>query len=1343
MKRRLIFILIFLHYFIAYGTEQRLPTELKHISINEGLAHYGITSLMSDSQGYLWISTYGGISIYDGYKMTHIKNDVERKPLASNRVSKVIEDSEGNIWIATAIGITYHNRELFTFEDIPLEGEVKAIRNIFKNYTSDIIIAQSDHYGLLFFDTQRKLINNIKPKNAEIISTHFLSNTHLLIGTTHGAYIYDIKENSPLEAVDGLANERIEAITSTKNGELIMATSNGLICATITNESNGKYRFKLLSKPILSEYEIRNICLDSSGALWCDLSTLGCFYIEDFSINGENKHQLILANERVSALLTEGDNSMWVSTYDNGLYLLSNRNHSFRNLAAEAHFMPTMANFTTLNEDRLLIKPFNNKLLIYNHKSKEQEPLPEGLDFHEQQRVRYLTSDNKGGAWIMLKDSYIIHLREDGSLRRYKDDTVKLCEGENLITAICDNNGDIWLGFSNNLMHICFNRDGNIKSAAKISSNTYFKNRPLSDVRVIYDDPKTPNTIWVGTSAQGVFRFKFKESLDDAVVDNFRYDEQRNNSISSDFISSIMRHSNGTLWIGTEDSGVVMMEQESGLGSFKCYTTTDGLSNDAVKSIAEDSTGVIWLGTNYGLSSLNVQTNTFYSYNQNNGLPLEKFWYGTKCLSSGEIILGSVDGLLLFNPATLENKEVLPNFLFSKLKILNRTILPNEEIDNRVILTNTLGDGDIIKLRHNENMVSIGIDVVNFNPLYNYNIIYQILPLNDNWITQSVSSGGEISLNGLRPGEYRINVAVSNSFGLISLSKSIRIDIAYPPFLSPTAITIYFVLFIICVVVVIRTLLHIAKLHYRLETEQKQIEALKFLNREKQRYFSNIAHELKTPLTLIIAPVEALAHRFRFDVDITSKVDIIFRQSRKMLQLIDVTHKLHLDEIDLLSPNFSIFNYNEFIDELIEDFRFAAEHNGKSILINGENIYVKADRTLLEMAISNIINNALKYTEPNDTITISHYKQEDDIIITIADSGCGIDSNELDNIFKRYYTGINKSKSSSGIGLSFTKRLVEIHNGEICVESEKGIGTTFIIKMKILSPSISNESATLVKKTKIDDSSIIINQKTDIEVDNSLCDSMIYLVEDNTDMRQIICDLLQQYFRVQTFSNGDECWQQMQSSWPHIVVSDVMMDKCDGYELTRRIKSELSTSHIPVILLTGCSSIDDKLKGFDAGADEYIFKPFYLHHLISRIIHLLRGREDLRRRFEVGIPLELGNNSTIIQSENDFLQRLYAFFDKNLANENIDVDLIASEFMLSRSTLYQKVKSLTGQTTSELLRNYRLCRAAALLEQGVMNVNEVYMEVGFKYRTHFSRLFKERYGVSPRMYTQEAQGIKK
>lgn len=1338
MKSVILFIFLIINCFALYGAEHRIPTELKHISINEGLPHYGVTSLMKDSRDYLWIATYGGISIYDGYKMTHIKNTIDKKPLASNRVTKIAEDSIGNIWIATAHGITYYNRELFTFKEIVFEGEEKAIQNIFTNNRSNLIVARSNYYGLLIFNTHRKLIGTVKFEKGEVLSTHFLSEECLVVGTTQGAYLYDIK-NDKLSVVKGLNNQRIEAITNSISGGLIIAITNGIIEASISKNDNGEYMFDMLSKPILTQYKIRSICLDAAGGLWCDLPTLGCCYIENYNINNNNKHKILLPNERVSTLLLEGDNNMWVSTYDNGLYLLSNNKQSFRNLAAEAKFMPTMVNFAALDQYRLLINTYDNELLIYNHKSRKQEPLPLGLTIEEQQSIRYLTSDNRAGAWIMLKNSYIIHLKADGSIIRYKDDVVKLKEGENLITAMCDSNGDVWLGFSNNLKYIRFNSDAAIKSVTDISSNPHLKDCSLSSVRVIYSDSKNPNIVWVGTESDGLYRIKVKESLVDSKIDNFRYDKQDNHSISSNFISSIMRHSNGTLWVGTEDNGIAIMEEESGVASFRCFTTTNGLSNDAVKTVVEDNNGTIWIGTNYGLNSLNTQTNTFYSYNQNNGLSLEKFWYGAKLLDSGEVIFGSVDGLLLFSPSNLENNDIVPNIEFSKLKILNRWVLPNEEVNGRVILANTLSDGDVIELRHNENIVSVGVDVVNHNPLHNYYIQYQILPLNEHWIKQ-LANLGEIPLNGLNPGRYTLNIAVNSYSGAISPTKQITIDIAYPPLASPIAITVYVILLITCIVVAIGIFLRITKLNYRLEIEHKQIEALKSLNNEKQRYFSNIAHELKTPLTLIIAPIEALARRFRFDVDITSKIDIILRQSQKMLQLIDATHKLHIDEINLLEPNYTIFDYNEFIDELIEDFRFTAEYNGKTIIIDGESIFVQADPALLSMAISNIINNALKYTEVNDTITISHYKQGDSIVVTIADSGCGINSDELVHIFERYYRGGNSSKYSSGIGLSFTKRLVEIHNGEIRVESQKGVGSTFIIEMKILSHSVNGNNSEQVTYQKSFDDSIIINQNIDLEVDTTLCDSLVYLVEDNENMRQMICEALQPHFRVHSFSNGEECLKQMQNCWPRIVVSDVMMDNCNGYELTQRIKGELSTSHIPVILLTGCNSIDDKIKGFDAGADDYIYKPFYLNHLVSRIQHLLRGREELRRRFEIGIPLEFGKSTTTIQVENDFIERLYALFDKNLDNENLDIDFIASEFLLSRSTLYQKIKSLTGQTTSELLRNYRLNKAAIMLEQGTMNVNEVYMSVGFKYRTHFSRLFKERYTLSPSQYALEAKG---
>ncbi len=839
-------------------------------------------------------------------------------------------------------------------------------------------------------------------------------------------------------------------------------------------------------------------------------------------------------------------------------------------------------------------------------------------------------------------------------------------------------------------------------------------------------------------------------SLIQAVVKHYTFEEDNRRALPSNFVACIKRHPNGELWIGTDQGGVCRVKKDkAGEVYFENFTEQASLTNDVVKSFLVDPLDRMWVATNVGLHLYDNEKRLFLNFHKTDGLPFEDFWYSSLSLEGEyKLFFSGVQGICSFDASAFPISDKLPNLEFSEILLFDQPIRPFEKVDNKVLFTTSKKEGDKLRLKYNQNGVTIQVDALYGSHSSNHRIRYKLLPINDKWQTLPPHTN-TISLNGLPPRTYTLRVVASDALLNWTAPKDLTITITPPLWRTTVAYVVYVLFGLLLIVVLIRVLMRFQKLQHNLELEALEKRNLESVNEEKQRYFSNISHELKTPLTLIFAPLDSLMQQFKVDVEARKKLHIIKRQSRKLLGLIDLAHNVQLNEMDMLKRDVSQFSFNRFMKNTTTDFTFLAEYDQKQLSIEAideAEIYVEADKSMLEKVVNNLLNNAFKYTRPEDKISLQYQLVNGVLRITVSDTGYGIDAIDLPHVFERFYQGKHHRENigGTGIGLTFSQRLIKLHGGTIEVKSTLGEGTTFVVLLPIVIPAPTSqeklEEVDAVVETSQNDEPFIIGEpeQEEREISRDLLGSTLYVVEDNSELRQFMNEFLSPYFKVKLFPNGVECYEQMKESWPDIIISDVMMPQMDGYELCQKVKSDIKTSHIPFILLTALTTVDDKIKGLEYGADAYIPKPFYPKHLFKRIETLLRGRLSLRERYQIGIPLVLNDSKGSAAKDNEFLEKLYQLFSKNLDNEDVDVYSFAVELGLNRSFFLQKVKALTNHSPYELLKNYRLTQAAKLLQEQGMNVNEVCFMTGFKSRTHFSRLFKDRYGISPSKYAQSS-----
>ena len=1334
------------------------------------MAHNGVTSIYEDSRGFIWFGTYEGINKYDGYELITFKNTINEHLISSNRVRSLAEDKNGNLWIGTDEGVSIYDYTVEKFDDllsdklIHLGFDKAIIRDILIQQDENIIICISQRHGLFVFDQENKkfignyVIQNSENQNIDVYLGLESDKSNLLITTSKGLFNFDLRSKKftrVLENEIGYCN----SITKIDNNSYLVTLRNGVAVIEIEKEVVPEiFSTRFIT---LNNYQFNHALIDTSGNLWLGTLSEGLIHINNVESFLKQKSSAVrkftddLPILRSSYIAETSSGSCWLGTFNKGIYRFDIKDKPFHNYNIKMNYengieSNTVNHIATLDDDRVYVTSFFGGLALFNTKTKKFEALPFQFQKSVVDKITAVYVDSKKNTWLKING-------EEG-LWRIKDNVKtleKILDADTVIASDLvirsfaeDSFGNIWLGTNNGAYRIKLSNTNEIISIEDLNNNPAFAANKIVIARYIYSDP-LHNYIWIGSDSNGLYRVAYDSmsQIKDMEVEHFLNTNSQNKLIFSNFVTSILRLPNDDFWIGTEGGGISKLINADSQPKFINYTEKDGLSNNVVKSILYDKNQNLWISTNIGLNEFNTQKNEFRKFNISDGLAFEDFWFSANQIKNGTFLFSGLDGFIYFDPHSISKSEKLPKIRFDNFKVFNKIIKPNDTIHNRILLTKNISDLDKIILKHNENVFSIDVTSLHFSNSKNHNIKYRLEPINNQWI-KVPSNQKTISYSGLPPGEYSLSVMASNSLNEWTEPKKIEIVIKPSLWNTNVAYFIYTLFGILLAYTIIIIILKIQALNHKVELEQFEKDKVEELNEAKLRFFANISHEIKTPLTLISRPIDILSERFKGNSEISEKVNLVKRQSKKIQQLIEQVQDFRKADAQALKMNYSRFSFDSFVKDLTVDFKFLADNDDKTleILKSTQPIIVSADMDKLEKIFNNILNNAFKYTNSNDSIKIAYHQEGDkDLIITVTDTGRGIDEVDIDHIFERFYQSQKKDNahiSGSGIGLAFAKRLVEMHYGFINAQSELGKGTTIKVQLPIIKKHLETDNLNefhLPKEkeepfiTKL----IIENATKEITVSGDFIESTIFYAEDDLEMRNFVSNLLAKYFNVKSFRNGKECLDAMEDEWPDIVISDVQMPEMNGLDLCLKIKSDLKTSHIPVILLTALTNIEDHLQGLRDGADAYIKKPFDVQHLIAKVEALLNTRKQLRERYQVGIPLTKENNKNN-RNDNAFLEKLYSLIEENLDNQEFDLNNLARELYLNRTHFYQKVKVLTDHTPFELLKNYRLKKAGDFLLENKFSVNEVYMMTGFKSRTHFTKIFKEKFGVSPSKYEGES-----
>jgi signal transduction histidine kinase/DNA-binding response OmpR family regulator len=842
----------------------------------------------------------------------------------------------------------------------------------------------------------------------------------------------------------------------------------------------------------------------------------------------------------------------------------------------------------------------------------------------------------------------------------------------------------------------------------------------------------------IGTNEGGLNRFNPSKGT----FKSFNFTK----GIGKNTVLAIYENKKGNFWVGTFRSGIHLFDRDKGVSVYS-ITKKDGLANNQIMSILEDDSGNLWIATYIGLSKFSQQTHSvtnlhFPDVDQN------MFYNSALKTSSGEMLFGTFDGFIMIHPDSIKDDPVPPQVVISNVSLFNK---PEEKLEYEGFISELKE----LNLSYNENDLRFDYIGLHFGEPEKNQYKYLLENFDDDWI--DAGSQRNATYTNLNAGEYVFRVTACNRDGIWNEEgASLKIIIPPPFWASWWAYSLYVMFAFGLLYGVRRYELNRTHLKNQVKLDEVKLKEREETDKMKSRFFANISHEFRTPLTLILGPTEKILSKSADD-ETQKQLSLVKRSANRLLGLINQLLDLSKLEEGKLELRTSKSNIVPFIKGLTMSFESIAERKDITLKVknSSDEIEMYFDKEKMTKIMTNLLSNAFKFTPRDGQITVSLTETNTNTVdIKIRDSGIGISEEELSKLFDRFYqvdSSFTREQEGTGIGLALTKELVELHRGIISVDSKLGSWTEFTVTLPvgrkhlkdeeiieenvILSPAKSgiNSAKNLLEINEIDPSHFDKLSVTENDDDVNEDRNILLVVEDNYDVREFIKDSLGNEFQIEEASNGEQGVRKAEQIIPDLIISDVMMPKMDGNELTKTLKNDEKTSHIPIILLTAKSEQESRLEGLETGADDYLTKPFDAKELQIRIKNLISIRRKLQEKFSTGdyVPVKRSDEKKLSNLEEQFMCKVMEVIKNHLSEEEFSIEQFGKEVGMDRVQLHRKLKALSGKSPSNYLRSVRLVRARKMIEEQKGNISEIAYSVGFSSPQYFTRCFREEFGYPP------------
>lgn len=1283
----------------------------------QSLSNNSVTSITEDQEGYLWVGTNNGLNRIDLNTNEIKRYNLETNGLVANSISTVYTDRSGCLWVGTWEGLNRYNREGDHFEYIPIEDDTERamIVTLLEDSSGRFWIGTRNK-GLLLCDHQMNLISqftseskNMPLNNNNITSIYEDDKKQIWVGCKNsGLNKINLRDNEVTSYTNlnsGLSNNSVRCIIEWQ-GKLLIGTFDGIFDLDKATERIVKVAGYDDINKSLSHYSVYCFCVDRDKTLWVGTFAGGVNYLNKFTnrfVLHKPQEELNIRTGIYGAITYESPEDLWIATEGYGLLNYNKRTN-------ESHYY--------------LIDP----------------------------SVRFAFNTNIIKS-VFYEDGYVWCGTTKGEIYKFNIKTKKFSLYHqypieySIYSIIRDHNDVLWVGGASTEFGLtCFVNDSLVTTFYNnVEEPIYFSN-----VRCILEEED--GVFLLGSTAEGLLRFDtHKKQLtkysNEASVEKYR--------IPNNYISAIVRTKSGEIWVSTYGGGIFQLDESKAIR--RIMTVREGLLDNNICTLVESNDQRLWMSTVNGLIMFDPAKDEVRNYHRHNGIDIREFTlHSGIALPDGSLCFAGSNGFVTFHVEAMDKNNNIPPVVLEQLSVNNHPVKVGDE---SAILDKVLDGMETIRLAYNENNFSITYQALNYIYATQNQYAYKLEGYDTDW--NYVGERNSAFYTNLSPGKYVFRVKASNNDGVWNEEGRSLAIVVQPPLWRTWYAYLFYV---IALAAIIYGILYYVNIKRNLEAglKMKQLEKQKQeeFHQAKIRLFTNFSHELRTPLMLIITPFEELVKRVDIPAELHDKLSIIYKNAQKLLLLVNQLMDLHKNQAGSMDLKVSEGDICEYIKEIYYAFNQIALTNEVKFTLNctPKTINGWFDKSLLEKVVFNLLSNAFKYTASGESVlmevsevtlkeldpkrTDGLYKDENIhyVILKVKDSGKGIEEGEADKIFTPFYqipetSGINLS--GTGIGLSLVYTIVQLHRGVIYVDHTETKGACFVVILPVSRSAFSEEQIESRETDKISE----ITNTEDISVSLPLPEKgdqpkyKILLVEDDKDVRDYLKKSLEAEYIVIEAADGVRAYEKVVQDFPDLVLSDIMMPKRDGLELCTMIKNDIRVGHIPVILMTARSMVVHIKEGFQAGADDYIVKPFNMDVLQTRIRSLLASREQLKKLYGKRFSPDV-MGIEVKSADERFSQKLFDVIEKNISNEKLDVELLCTEIGISRANLYRKLKSITELSPMELIRNKRLEMAAKLLKESEMNVSEIASHLGFNSHSYFSNSFKAFYGCTPTEFVQ-------
>ena len=1070
---------------------------------------------------------------------------------------------------------------------------------------------------------------------------------------------------------------------------------------------------------------------------------------------------------KIHSMLVDRQGNLWFSTHSKGLEKATFYGRRF------AMFPPSGKNDYGLNENtvralfkdrqgRIWISKRDGRMDVYDAQknylgyltetgniAKSGMPL-DGVAYH-------IMQDSKGIVWIATKGRGIIRLApQNGRFHvtryEYNEDDIYSLSHNSVYWLYEDKHGRIWAAtFGGGLNYLEQNEDG---KTVFINSRNNLKGFPINECyRLRHIEADKKGNIWIGSS-DGVICFKEDFKTPESI--RFHHYKRKPNDVTTlncNNVYHILCTRNGDVYMATFGGGLnkLVSMDEAGNVKFASYTKADGLQSDILLSMEEDADGNLWMSTENGLSKYLPAEERFENYNERDFGRSVRFEESTSlCTDDGILVFGTTNGILYFTSGEVKKSDYVPPINFASLKISNKEVVPN---GTGGILSQSLNNTDHLVLSHKENIITFSYAALDYVYPENIRYAYYLEGFDKDW--NFVDRQRTATYTNLPKGTYMFRVKSTNSDGMwVDNERALKLTVSPSFWETPLAIVIYVIVFLMLFLIAVYIMFTIYRLKNEVSVEQ-QVSDIKL------RFFTNISHELRTPLTLIAGPVDYVLKNEILPDDVRDQLRVVERNTDRMLRLVNQILDFRKIQKNKMKLRIEKMDVVPFVRRIMGNFEALAEDHHIDFVFESEQpsleLWVDADK--LEKIVFNLLSNAFKYTPQGKMITLFVHENEDSVAIGVQDQGIGIPENKKASIFVRFENLIDKNlfnQQSSGIGLSLVKELVELHQATIRVDSKVGEGSCFTVEF-LKGKEHYADDVELIVSDNVDGYTESLSDMERHEVAEVALQSQgerksLLLVEDNLELRFFLRSIFALQYDVIEAVDGREGLDKARKFVPDVIISDIMMPEMDGITMTRELRSDLSTSHVPIVLLTAKTDLDSKLQGVEEGADDYITKPFSATYLKAKVENILARRNRLQQMYRANL---MNEDEAVDEREQEewvsdmsvqdrqFMERLVELMEENMDNGELKVDDLVEKLSLGRSVFFKKLKTLTGMAPVEFIKEMRVKRAAQLIETGEYNMAQIAYMVGINDPRYFSKCFKQHYGMTPTEYRDMKNGIKK